>query len=115
MSYTIFHNPRCRKSREALQILQEKGIEPEVQLYLENPPGVGELKGLAKMMGKSPDEFIRKGETAYKEFVKGKDLDEESLFEIMAKHPILIERPIVVKDKKKAVLGRPPENVLELL
>ncbi len=121
MSYQIYHNPRCRKSREALKILRDNGIEPKISLYLQEPVTVSGLKYLAKMMDKSPDEFIRKGETAYKEFVKGKDLDDESLFEIMTKHPILIERPIVVRSelngagKDKAVLGRPPESVLTLL
>ncbi len=115
MKYKIYHNPRCRKSREALQLLQEKGIEPEIVLYLENPPLAAEIREMGEMMGKCPAEFIRKGETVYKEMIKGKDLDDKSLYDLMAKHPILIERPIVVKDAKEAVLGRPPEEVLELL
>jgi arsenate reductase len=115
MTFKIYHNPRCRKSREVLQILQEKGIEPEIVLYLETPPSAAEIRELGEMMGKAPQEFIRKGETVYKEMVKGRDLDEKSIIEVMAKHPILIERPIVVKDGKEAVLGRPPEEVLKLL
>lgn len=115
MAYTIYHNPRCRKSRETLQILQDNGLEPEVHLYLENPLGVDDLRKIADLLGMSPLEFMRKGETAYKEFIKDRDLDEESLFEVMAKHPILMERPIVVKDNQQAVIGRPPEEVEKLL
>lgn len=115
MSYKIYHNPRCRKSREALQILQDKGIEPEIVLYLDTPPSAAEIRELGEMMGKGPLEFIRKGETVYKEMVKGRELDDEGVIEVMASHPILIERPIVVKDGKEAVLGRPPEEVLGLL
>ena len=115
MSYQIYHNPRCRKSRDALQVLQDHGIQPKIVLYLDNPPSASELQHLAHLMKKSPQEFIRKGEEEYKEHVKGKDLSEYDLFEIMSKHSILIERPIVVKDDQEAVLGRPPEEVLKLL
>lgn len=115
MSYKIYHNPRCRKSRETLAILQEKGVEPEIRLYLEDVPTAAELKKLGSLLGKSPMEWIRKGEQEFKDHVKGKDLSDEQLYALMAKYPKLIERAIVVKDGKKAVLCRPPEEVLKVL
>lgn len=117
MSYQIYHNPRCRKSREALQILQEKGVEPEIVLYLETAPSATKLRELGKMMGKGPDEFIRKGDLKKIDLSVAdlKGMSDDQLYDLMAKHPILIERPIVVKDGKEAVLGRPPEEVLKLL
>lgn len=115
MSYTIFHNPRCRKSRETLALLEEQGIEPEIRLYLENPPSVKELQHLSKLLGMEAVDFMRKNEAEYKEYVKGRHLNEKQLFEMMSEMPKLIERPIVVKDDQKAILGRPPENVKELL
>lgn len=113
--YVIYHNPRCRKSRETLALLQEKGIEPEIRLYLEEAPKADELKNIAKMLGMKPIEFTRKRESAFKELELTKETPDQELLACMAAHPILMERPIVVKDSKKAVLGRPPENVLELL
>ena len=110
----IYHNPRCSKSRQTLALIQEKGIEPEVVLYLEKIPTVDEMKDLLTMLGISPMQLIRKGEKDWKENYKGKELSDEQLIEAMIAHPKLIERPIVVKDNK-AVLGRPPENVLELI
>lgn len=110
----IYHNPRCSKSRQTLALIQEKGVEPEVVLYLENIPTVNELKDLLSKLSISPMQLIRKGEKDWKENYKGKELTDEQLIEAMIAHPKLIERPIVVKDKK-AVLGRPPENVLELI
>lgn len=109
----IYHNPRCRKSRETLNIIQEKGIEPEIILYLKDVPSKSELKELIELLGISADQLIRKGEKIYKENYKGKELREEEWIEAMVTYPKLIERPIVVKNKK-AVLGRPPENVNEL-
>lgn len=110
----IYHNPRCSKSRQTLALIQEKGIEPEVVLYLEKIPTAHEMKDLLTMLGISPMQLIRKGEKDWKENYKGKELSDEQLIEAMIAHPKLIERPIVVKDNK-AVLGRPPENVLELI
>ncbi len=106
----IYHNPRCRKSRETLDILTNKGIEPEVVLYLETPPSKKELKEILSKLGISAFDLVRKTEAIYKENYKGKDLTEAKWIEAMIKYPKLIERPIVVKGKK-AVLGRPPENV----
>tara|TARA_B110000977_G_scaffold148702_1_gene188552 strand:- start:1039 stop:1377 length:339 start_codon:yes stop_codon:yes gene_type:complete len=110
----IYHNPRCTKSRQTLALLQENGVEPEIVLYLENIPTTEELKDLLSRLAISPIQLIRKGEAAWKENYKGKELSDEQIIEAMIAHPKLIERPIVVKDNK-AVLGRPPENALELL
>ena len=110
----IYHNPRCSKSRQTLALIQEKGVEPEVVLYLENIPTVNELKDLLSKLDISPMQLIRKGEKDWKENYKGKELSDEQLIEAMVAYPKLIERSIVVKDNK-AVLGRPPENTLELL
>lgn len=113
--FTIYHNPRCSKSRQTLQLLQDNGVEPEIVLYLETPPDASELKSLLKKLGISARELLRKGEDAYKENgLADSSLSDAALIEAMVKHPKLIERPIVVKGSK-AVLGRPPENVLGLV
>ena len=106
----IYHNPRCRKSRETLSLIQNSGIEPEIVLYLETPPTKSELEELIDMLGISPSQLIRKGESIWKENYKGKELNDDQLITAMSTHPKLIERPIVVKGSK-ALLGRPPENV----
>lgn len=110
----IYHNPRCRKSRETLAILRENGVEPEIVEYLKTPLSKDDLRGLVAKLGISAFELIRKGESVYKEEFKGKTLSEEEWLEVMAAHPKLIERPIVVSGDR-AVLGRPPENAKELL
>lgn len=110
----IYHNPRCQKSRETLQLIQEKGQKPEIIEYLKTPPSKAELTKLIKMLGVKPLDMIRKGEDDYKARYKGKTLSDEEWIEAMIAHPKLIERPIVV-DGKRAILGRPPENVLELM
>ncbi|WP_078084599.1 arsenate reductase (glutaredoxin) [Microbulbifer mangrovi] len=113
--WTIYHNPRCSKSRQTLQLLQDNNIEPEVVLYLETPPDAAALKSLLGMLGIGARDLLRKGEDAYKALnLKDTALADEALIEAMVTHPKLIERPIVVKGDK-AVLGRPPENVLELI
>lgn len=115
MSIKIYHNPRCSKSRQTLQLLQEKGIEPEVVKYLENPPSTDELDSILTMLGMEPRELMRKKEAPYKEQGLDDDsLTRDQLLAAMAENPVLIERPIVVKGDK-AALGRPPENVLEIL
>ncbi len=112
---TIYHNPRCSKSRQTLELLQNNDIEPEVVLYLETPPSANTLKELLGKLGISARDLLRKGEDAYKENnLKDPSLSEEALIDAMTRFPKLIERPIVVKGDK-AVLGRPPENVLELI
>ena len=110
----IYHNPRCRKSRETLAMIEDNGGNAEIVLYLENVPTKNELKDILDKLGMTPLQLIRKGEKEWKENYKGKDLNDEEILEAMVKYPKLIERPIVVKGKK-AILGRPPENVLELL
>lgn len=110
----IYHNPRCSKSRQTLQLLEDKGVSPEVVLYLDDVPTKSDLKTILKKLNISADQLIRRGEKDYKENFKGKNLSEDEWIDAMIKFPKLIERPIVVKDEK-AVLGRPPENVLELI
>ena len=110
----IYHNPRCTKSRETLQLLQDAGQEPEVILYLQTPPNREELQDLLKKLDLKPSQLIRKGEKIYKEQYKDQKMTEARWLTAMLKHPQLIERPIVVKGKK-AVIGRPPELALELL
>ncbi|ARN74899.1 arsenate reductase (glutaredoxin) [Oceanicoccus sagamiensis] len=114
-SVTIYHNPRCSKSRQTLQLLEDNGLSPEIVLYLDTPPSTDDINGLLKKLAISPRELLRKGEDAYKENnLKDTSLSDAELVAAMAAHPKLIERPIVVKGSK-AVLGRPPENVLALV
>jgi arsenate reductase len=110
----IYHNPRCSKSRQTLQLLEEKGISPEVVLYLNDVPTKSDLKSILKKLNISSDQLIRKGEKDFKDNFKGKTLSEEEWIDAMIKFPKLIERPIVVNGDQ-AVIGRPPERVLELM
>lgn len=112
--FKILHNPRCRKSRETLQILEDKNVQFEEVLYLENPPSKSELKKILQLLNKKPQDIIRKGEAIFKENFKDKSLSDDAWLDAMVKYPKLIERPIVY-NKDKAVVGRPPENVLEIL
>lgn len=112
---TIFHNPRCSKSRQTLQLLREHGAEPHIVEYLKTPPDTATLKRILKSLGLKPRELMRRKEPLYKELgLDDATLCEEALIEAMVEHPILMERPIVVS-QGKAALGRPPEQVLELL
>jgi len=112
----IYHNPRCSKSRETLKLLEESGIEPEVILYHETPPTVATLQDVLKKLGfSSARELMRKGEEIYKTLnLADKNLSEAQLLHAMAENPKLIERPIVLANGK-ARLGRPPEQVKEIL
>lgn len=110
----IYHNPRCTKSRQTLKLLRERGVEPEVVEYFKTPPSADELDRLLTLLGKEPQEIVRKGESVYKEQFKGRELSREDWLAAIAENPILLERPIVVRGER-AVLGRPPENVEELL
>ena len=115
MSVVIYHNPRCSKSRQTLQLLQGKGIEPEVVEYLKTPPSKSRLKQILKMLDLKPRELMRRNEDEYKSLGLGDEsLTQEQLLGAMVEHPKLIERPIVVNGDK-AALGRPPEKVLEIL
>jgi len=111
---TIYHNPRCSKSRETLRLINDNTSDVEIVDYLVNVPTEDELKILLDKLGKKASEIIRKSEAIFKEEFKGKDLTEEEWVKAMVQYPKLIERPIVVKGDK-AVLGRPPENVLQLM
>jgi arsenate reductase (glutaredoxin) len=113
-AFTIYHNPKCTKSRQTLALLQENGIEPTVVEYLKTPPTAAELKAIVAKLGIEPEQLVRKGEDVYKENFAGKTLTDAQWIDAMVKHPILIERPIVVSGTR-AVLGRPPENVKPLL
>lgn len=112
--YYILHNPRCGKSRDTLRLLHEKGIAVSEILYLINPPTEKELNSILSKLGMKAEEIVRKGEALYKENFKGKQLSNEEWIKVLCENPILIERPIVYNETK-AALGRPPENVLEIL
>lgn len=115
MAATLYHNTRCSKSRGALELLQSRGIEPEVVYYLETPPSPAQLRELLRMLGLPARELLRKGEDEYRTLgLDDPSLSEDALIEAMAEHPKLIERPVFV-NHGRAVIARPPERVLELL
>ena len=114
MTTTIWHNPRCSKSRRTLALLEGHGITPSVRLYLEEVPSADELADVISKLGISPWALLRRGEKVFKELGLSQQEDDEGIIEAMAQHPILIERPIVIH-ADAAVLGRPPENVLGLI
>jgi arsenate reductase len=110
-----FHNARCSKSRGALELLRERGIEPQVVAYLEQPPSADQLRDLLRKLGISARGLLRTGEPDYAELgLADTSLDDEALIAAMVAHPVLIERPVFVHGER-AVIGRPPERVLELL
>ena len=112
---TIFHNPRCSKSRNSLAILNEQSLEPEIRLYLEDPPSAEELTSILTMLDISARDLLRKGESDYKALnLADPDVLETEIIKAMTEYPKLIERPIVIKDGKAAI-GRPPETILDLL
>lgn len=111
MSVTIYHNPRCSKSRKTLELLHERGLAPVVIEYLKTPPDAATLRELLNLLGLSPRELMRNREAVYGELNLADDtLDDDALIAAMVENPILIERPIVVANGA-AVLGRPPENI----
>jgi len=115
LSTKIYHNPRCSKSRQTLQLLEEKGIQPEIIEYLKKAPSKAELESLLSLLNMEPRALMRKGEAIYKELnLKDDTLSNEQLISAMLEHPILIERPIVLANGKAAI-GRPPESVLDIL
>ncbi|HEV2540432.1 MAG TPA: arsenate reductase (glutaredoxin) [Frateuria sp.] len=115
MSVRIYHNSRCSKSRGTLELLQARGIEPEVVNYLDTPPSVGELKALLRLLGLTPRQLLRTGEAEYAQLgLADPTVDDEAILQAMTTHPKLIERPIVVTDGKAAI-GRPPEAALAIL
>lgn len=115
MTVTIWHNPRCSKSRATLALLQERGIEPDILLYLDNPPAAEDIACALEMLGREPRELMRTGEDAYlDQGLEDANLSDSALIEAMVKTPKLIERPVVINGDKAAV-GRPPESVLDIL
>jgi arsenate reductase len=115
MPVTVYHNPKCAKSRETLKLLEARGIETRVIEYLKTPPTEAELKQLLTLLGLKPRELLRAKEPEYKKAgLADPNLSDSDIIRAMIKHPRLIERPIVVHGKK-AVLGRPPQKVLEIL
>lgn len=111
----IWHNPRCSKSRQTLKLLEERGIEPRVRRYLDDPPTESELDRVLKLLELKPRELMRRKESAYRENgLDDGDLDRDRLIRAMHEHPVLIERPVVLAGGR-AALGRPPENVLDIL
>jgi arsenate reductase len=111
---TIYHNPRCSKSRGTLALLREHGVEPRVIDYVETPPTAGELRGIIAKLGIAPEQLVRRGEEVFKRKYAGKKLTDEQWIAAMVADPILIERPIVIAGDE-ALIGRPPENVKKLL
>lgn len=111
---TIYHNPRCSKSRQGLDVLKESGKDFKVREYIKEPVSEEELSEVLEKLGMAPIELVRTEEKIWKENYKGKDLSDEELIRVMAEHPKLIQRPIVVKDNS-AVVGRPASNIKELI
>ena len=114
MTVTIWHNPRCSKSRQTLQIIRDNGVEPEIVEYLKTPPSADELRAVLKKLKLKPRELMRTKESVYKELGLAAVDDDEKLIAAMVENPVLIERPVVLKSGK-AALGRPPESVTEIL
>jgi len=115
MTIRIFHNPRCSKSRATLALLQERGIEPEITLYMESPPDAGELRSILQKLGLTARELMRKGEAEYREQgLDDESLTEDELITAMVASPRLIERPIVLVNGRAAI-GRPLESVIDIL
>lgn len=115
MSVEIYHNPRCSKSRQALSLLQQQGVEPQIVKYLDTPPDAATLSKILDLLGMEPRELMRKGEAEFKTLnLADPSLSRDQLIQAMVAHPKLIERPIAIRDGQDARLGRPPEQVLEL-
>jgi len=114
MSYLIYHNPRCTKSRQGLAYLKEKGINPDIKDYLKEDITEKELEKIVQQLGIKPEELIRKNESDFKEHFKNKELSDADWIKAMVKYPKLIQRPIIIHDNK-AVIARPIENIDNLL
>ena len=117
MQTTIYHNPRCSKSRATLELIKGEGVDPEIQVYLDTPPSKQELTKILQLLGKRPQEIIRFGESVAKELGLSPEesRSDEEWIDLIVQNPILMERPIVVVDGEAAVIGRPPESVLTIL
>ena len=115
MEITLYHNPRCSKSRQALELLKQNGVDANIVEYLQTPPTHQQLDSILRGLAVSPRELIRKGQAEYKELNLGnEELSRDQLIDAMIKNPILIERPILVAGDEIAI-GRPPENILSIL
>ncbi len=115
MTTILYHNPRCSKSRQTLELLHEHGVKPVIIEYLKSPPTREQLKETLRLLGIGPRELLRRSEEEYRKYqLDDPALDDETIIEAMLAHPILIERPIIIHDGK-ALIGRPPERVLEVL
>ena len=115
MAITVYHNPRCSKSRQTVALLRERGIEPALVEYLKDPPSTETLDHLATLLGVEPREMMRHGESEYRDLgLEDPELGRDALLQAIADHPRLLERPIVVNGNRAAI-GRPPERVLEIL
>lgn len=114
MDVTMWHNPRCSKSRQTLELLRNRGIEPKVIEYLKAAPSVSEIRRVLALMDKPAHSLIRTGEPAYREEGLSRKSSEDTLVEAMFHHPILIERPVIITDDA-AIIGRPPEAVLSII
>lgn len=115
MSIVIYHNPRCSKSRQTLKLLRDKGLEPDIIEYLKTPPDRKKLKEILKLLGMKPRDLMRTKEAVYREQgLNDEGLADDQLINAMIEYPVLIERPIVLAGGR-ATLGRPPENILEIL
>lgn len=115
MQVVIYHNPRCSKSRQTLQLLKDRGIEPEIIEYLKTPPDRKKLQEILKLLGMNPRDLMRTKESIYREArLDDNSLSDDQLLNAMIEHPVLMERPVVLANGK-AALGRPPEQVLDIL
>lgn len=111
----IYHNPRCSKSRKTLEIIESTGAKPEIIKYLDSPPSISEIKSVLNLLNLTPRELMRKGEAEYKDNnLSEESLSDDELIQLMVKYPKVIERPIVLSSGK-AVIGRPPESVLDII
>jgi len=117
MQTTIYHNPRCSKSRATLELIKGEGVEPEIQVYLDTPPSQQELGKILQLLAMKPQEIIRFGESVAKELglTPQDDRSEQEWIDLIVQNPILMQRPIVVVDGEAAAIGRPPESVLAIL
>ena len=115
-SVTIYHNPRCSKSRATLQLLEDNQVEPDIIDYMKEPPDKDTLKKLVDLLGITVRDLLRTNEQVFKDAgLDDSDLPEEEIFDALSQCPTLLQRPIVVVDDDKAALGRPPENVLGII
>jgi arsenate reductase len=112
-AFTIYHNPKCSKSRETLALLEGRGVSPRIVRYLESPPTAAELAEIVRKLGIRPEQLVRRGEEVYKARYAGRTLGDDQWIAAMVENPVLIERPIVVAGSR-AVIGRPPERVSAL-